>query len=272
MTTDHAPSWTAKLEWARKHLGALDIEVSAFFADKPIRARVEIDRNAKRIRVWGELAKEMPAHWPLMVGDIVHSLRGSLDHIVWALSSKNPGFATAPDGQRRQVQFPICTTAGEYFGNRKSEGQRKRRARFINSAPLAVIDSLQPHTRGNAANDQALSILNELSNEDKHHTVLIAAMVVHLPYISFEGLGGPVLELATFIKGTGLLADETPLLEVRFHAPIPEGDVKVEPITTGQIALYKEGPDGWTVPAVEFLKETENRIGRLIIPLFSQYL
>lgn len=76
--------WHDKLAWGMKHLKALDREIDAFVKDNPFSARSEVDRKAKRIRILANRYPPLPPDWSLMVGDVVHSLRSSLDHIVWA--------------------------------------------------------------------------------------------------------------------------------------------------------------------------------------------
>lgn len=93
-----------------------------------------------------------------MAGDVVHNLRGALDHLAYQLVLVgNP--ETMPYSR---IEFPIAWDAGIYekLKARKMEGMRPE--------AVKAIDELQPYKGGKG---EALWKIHELDIIDKHRTV-----------------------------------------------------------------------------------------------------
>lgn len=230
----------AKLEWARRHLDTFDGEINAWLKQGPFTTRVEVDRKAKRIRILVDAHLPMPGHWSLMVGDIVHNMRSSLDHLTYELSMRG---TTLPNkSEVRQIQFPICVKHGEYWGLKKDDGQRARRIKFVSPAAQAEIDGLQPYHRVNSAESHLLAVLGGLSNVDKHRHILVTAVLGAVPRFSVKGLGGPLSEKASITNITRSLEQGAVLTVIQFADALPESDVRVDPYLAGNVAFDEKGP------------------------------
>jgi hypothetical protein len=132
-----------------------------------------LDPNNSRFLRWVvNSIDEPPLEWATIVGDVVHNLRSSLDHLVYELSflgtRGEPGDKTA---------FPCLLTRKSWNSNdtqnAKLKGVLERHKRMLYRAqpfyrrrddvPTDVFD-LRRHN--------ALWVLQELSNDDKHRMLL----------------------------------------------------------------------------------------------------
>ena len=112
-----------------------------------------------------ELEKPAPDDLPLVIGDAFQCLRNSLDHIVFALSRKNPAM-TAQDED--VPAFPIY------------DGAVRPNARAISLLDNAARDDvrdLAPDPARKPLNQDPLWLLHKMSNRDKHREVAIALNV-----------------------------------------------------------------------------------------------
>jgi hypothetical protein len=256
-----------KLDWSRKQLEALDREIQAFFKEHPFTLRVEVEREAKRIRILSNGDLVIPEHWSLMIGDIVHAARGALDHLTWSLATLGPVQPNIQEAKR--IQFPITTNRAEYFAT--PNGQRIRRLSFVTSKAQAAFDTLQPHVRGDEADNDPLTILNGLSNEDKHRNILIVGGVGNVPRISLGGFGGPVSELANITNRARRLQKDAELTVLDFYNAIPEGQVEVDPDLIGDITFSEQGP-ARGASVVYSLKSIHKHIEDKVFPALEPFL
>jgi hypothetical protein len=90
-----------KVSRAEEHLEALRVECSAYLDSKPFEpvrpAQSESDND---LTVW-KVNHSPPLRLSVLLGDFLHSLRSSLDHIAWQLVLDNGG---TPD---KSTSFPI---------------------------------------------------------------------------------------------------------------------------------------------------------------------
>jgi len=115
-----SPSFMLKVDRAREHLHAFDVEASAWIEGKPYAAVDEPDpgpflypfpypipgTQARRFRV----VRVDPVPDPLgpIIGDCVHNLRSSLDHLALALARSFTPAMT--EGQIEGSEFPVSFT------------------------------------------------------------------------------------------------------------------------------------------------------------------
>lgn len=260
-----------KLEWARDQLESLHREIERFSEDYPYTTRVEVDREAQRIRIFLNPHIPIPDPWRFEVGNIVQNTRSSLDYIMYALSMRAP---IPPDEQQvRKIQFPISTAEGHYWGGGKNgkEGERRRRMKFVDPDAQKIIDGLQPYLRRHAPNTHLLAVLDELSNIDKHRNLLVASAVGFLPQVTFQGFGGPVLQRMVIEHGYGPVEPDTQLVGYHFPDGIPEGEVKVDPHLAMSVSFDEVGP-GLGQPVVDTLKRTQDFIRDEVFPPLEPFL
>ena len=130
----------------------------------------------------GEIIREMghAAMWGVILGEIVHNWRSSLDHLLWQLVLLDTG----KDGTTEH-QFPIASSGGQYWsktkdGEKLRDSLRERRLKGLTATHKTEIDRLQPYRTNEPGKLESLEALREMSNHDKHrllHTILLAVDV-----------------------------------------------------------------------------------------------
>jgi hypothetical protein len=149
-------------------------QISAWTSKNLISARCELREERLGFRLILEDFVEPPPldDWGLFMGECVHNLRSALDNLAFALSR----LRCDPPVKPRAIAFPIF--------NDKSQFEKRGRAKLGQMSTRAAkhIELLQPFQRdGSAAvgrpEDDALVLLQQLNNDDKHQvpTVVLLA-------------------------------------------------------------------------------------------------
>ena len=87
------PSFTRKLDWAEQHLVKIESVVTAFVNSHPYMATYAIEHKKKP--TWRLHFTATPDdRLPLIVGDVLHNVRASLDYLVGALVPSSEREAT----------------------------------------------------------------------------------------------------------------------------------------------------------------------------------
>src|SRR3954466_14053895 len=94
----------AKLEWAKQHLDILEASIKEFVDGDSCKLGVRFDVEANHYVACLREVKEVPSEWSLMVGDIVHNMRSTLDSVTYALARKNLG-RPPTEAEVKQIQF-----------------------------------------------------------------------------------------------------------------------------------------------------------------------
>lgn len=221
-----------KLHRAHVHLRELYGELNTYTAEQ--RHRVISDHT----EVAGDRIYKMSLEvieplgnpgWGLLVGDFVHNLRASLDHLVWQLvllNGKQPS---------RSNQFPICSSRERYWGS--SGGQHSIRERTLAGVAAGhreKIDSVQPFCAPfpNALDCEfhVLAVLARLSNVDKHQLIMSALVSIGevdpgmFDISTADGSGVAMIEL----QQHALFADRTEIGTVRMRGVTPGVGVKID--------------------------------------------
>lgn len=99
----------------------------------------------------------------LEVGEVIHNLRGALDHFAWQLACS---FANGQPTNPRQVYFPIC---------RPDAGKPHLDPTYLDPVEWSQIHEYQPCKGRNGRPDSwtgeyihQLTLIQQLSNDDKH--------------------------------------------------------------------------------------------------------
>lgn len=152
-----------KVERARDHLDTLDLEIKAFRSSKPYRVVREFDSEQRRHIFRVKIDRVLPTHIELTIGDAVHNLRATLDHIVWQLA-------------RRAVEEPSTYTAFPIFDDLKRWRQNMTDKRCmlleVTDGARDVIEAMQPYHRPDP-HQSILWVLHQLDIVDKHRTIQI---------------------------------------------------------------------------------------------------
>ncbi len=157
----------AKLDRSKKHLSEFD---AAFLSgDTPITTNVKVisieEQPEGRYAICSIASGDLPPDVAMPVGDAVHNLRSSLDHLVCQLAMAAGNAAACT-----RTQFPI-------FAQNTSDNV-KRIERLIGPVSpnaQAAIKALQPYQRRPAdPTSDLLWILSELDIIDKHRLLFVA--------------------------------------------------------------------------------------------------
>jgi len=142
---------TESLSDARKHIGL------------PPRDVPDLPSIHRSYRV--KFNTPLPPEWSIMLGDGIHNLRSSLDHLVWQLASKPLG-----TGASFVNEFPIYDTLTDF---KKNSAQKLR---GVSAPTRTLIQNIKPYSGGGRVGDN-LVILNRLSRFDKHRVLNLVAIV-----------------------------------------------------------------------------------------------
>lgn len=235
----------SKSEWAKGRLDDLDSEIRAIcdYADSH-GVVVEYDPNQGRYGAHTWLPGKQPlVRLSLLLGEVIHSARASLDFVTWQLAikflSREPTEDEAPS-----IQFPIAYSANSFA--------KKKVLSLIAGSAGQEISLHQPYAP-NPRHD--LAILRWLSNRDKHRLVLPLFTTVEFGVRTYHyDPGLPVGLDVTAIRHRGpdftdiessfFTGDRSkPVLEwIEFPEPL---DVKIDVEAATPMEIRFSGPTGY---------------------------
>lgn len=154
-----------KLDRAIRHWQSFNEEVDAWLESEPYCLIHESDIRSGETLLLVELLRPAPPELASIIGDCLHNLRSALDNLAYELAVAHTG-EPLPKSIEGDSGFPIL------FRDRDTKEPAKRVKRMIRGIhPKAqmIIEELQPHYPDDKEfSAHPLSVLNELSNKDKH--------------------------------------------------------------------------------------------------------
>lgn len=147
----------AKFNRAKKHFAEFESRFDTFRKESPPEFRAEDYVETGERVYYLKSVPDIPPNLRAIAGDVLQSLRSSLDHLVWHLIEAN--------GQTPTVGvsgFPIFDSRHQY------EVGKGRKVEGMSEIAKQRIDSAYPYDGGN----RPLWILNRLNNIDKHRLLL----------------------------------------------------------------------------------------------------
>lgn len=159
----------AKLDRADVHGQRLKNEVADFIDSRPFRLISEPDATIGTCRLRAEIDRPIPAiAWGVQLGEIVHALRSSLDHLAWQLAlTYRPG-----ETPSRRTEFPIFTDSAAF------DRAAPRKLACIHPRARDAIRALQPFSVYARPDRHPLWYLHELNNVDKHRVLNVVAAIL----------------------------------------------------------------------------------------------
>lgn len=207
-------SMQAKLLHANECFDSLKNEIIAWIASNPYSLAFQTNPDSTRYSVILRVNNEPPLQrWSLKVGDIVHNLRCTLDHLVYAIAIHESGQDPPPSENR--LMFPICDTSDNF------RDECKRRLATLSANANAIIEGLQPYNRPHPNVPPLLSILRNFSNTDKHKLLRLAFASAATAEIGFVGPTDMSVVKPKFIVNTGELKDGAEVIAFVFDRPTP---------------------------------------------------
>jgi len=160
----------AKLARAEEHLRCLQKEVGRWSEQRSDRMAREENDERTEFRFytnWG--APPDPTRWGLILGDGIHNVRSTLDHIVYACSGSDP-----PE----RCEFPIFLSKDQYLlpETNRLGGLYKIRG-VKNDTIRALIEGAQPWKNPKRPKYHLFWMVHELDIQDKHRLITPIAMV-----------------------------------------------------------------------------------------------
>lgn len=204
-----------KAERAKEQFRDLDAEVRAFRDSKPYEVISDKDSHPGQIDYRLASVKPVPVRIAHIAGEVIHTLRSTLDHLAYQLLlTANPN---APEKERSRVDFPI------YDPTKQTEADAFRKVQPLGVRAIDAIRKVKPYKGGN----DLLWAISVLDNINKHRTLLFASVVhgkmditdtFHALIENAWGIPMPKLEspVALFTAASGHPAEVGDVLHVGF--------------------------------------------------------
>jgi hypothetical protein len=230
----------AKLDRAENQLDALGDQLRNIFEGDAYTVGGQFNEVDYSISIVLEEREQFPViEWGLALGEAVHHIRGSLDHLVYQL-------VVAQSGRpHTSHQFPIVKKEKDWKSKVVNPPKNKRRGAldFVHRDHIAAIKRFQPYTP--TTGKPSLLTLQRFSNTDKHRLIHAAAtwlaeapqIAVRLTFpfplrsVSHEPPGTPLrkrTEIARVVPGPGINT-KSPDREVDVHTDLKLTTVFGEP-------------------------------------------
>lgn len=226
------PSWRRKYDRAEEHFQLFLAEFADHAARYPYGIRVQRHPDPKVITLHLSIEKFPDLdRWSLLLGDCIHNLRSTLDHLIYRAAINVAKADPPPD--EKILAFPVRPQDSWRLGLLRQNGPF-----------MAVFNGLRPHIRPEWKGLQPLTVLEELDNFDKHRTLnVMYAQPTSVNYGIYT-----IAEPIRFIDADcfpyfGPLQPDAELARCVAAEPIP--DVKVEwHQTVAPLISHSPGSDG----------------------------
>lgn len=168
-----------KLGRARKYLKELEAETDTWAQVDGYAIRVHPDPEPPSYVVRAEEIRPPDKSLPLLIGDLLHNARASLEYIAYALGDVGAGGKMAPE-QAERSGFPIVGDVDkDGFSGRGSDmfdSTAGHKLGVLTDDARAAIKRLQPFEQGDIWDYSDLWALNELARIDRHRFLHFGAV------------------------------------------------------------------------------------------------
>jgi hypothetical protein len=134
-----------------------------YSASDPVELVTRFDDEAGAHLVFAR-GRPPPAYLGLILGELVHDLRSALDQLAWQLALQHTELAILE--QRKvmtAIQFPISRSGKDFAEHRAIQ--------YFSPEAITLIEIRQPYQNDGSPLLNPLSLLQELSNTDKHQVL-----------------------------------------------------------------------------------------------------
>lgn len=244
MTT--VSTFTMKLVRADEHLKALNNEIATFLQIRPYEVVTKKDIPAGNLCARVIYRHAPPARLLMLIGDVLYNLRSALDHLAWSLAG------TKAD---RRTEFPI------FYEERGFLDRGREKSHDMPAPAQTTIESLQPYKGVHGLPEsEPLWLLQQLSIEDKHHTLNLVAAGVDVRLDVSTSLRHPAYGLT---GRTGYLPLEDGAEIYRIPLPANPSQVQDYSRSTFDVALDPKGP-GRGISLREGLRNMREAVAEVI--------
>lgn len=208
----------AKLGRAEELLNRLNNEVRLWNEFEPYRLVHQRDDESRTFRVVAHIRREPEiVRWSLMFADVVHNLRSTLDHLIWAILSYEYPAGVPADADK--IDFPIWDSPPKPTAN-----LRRAIDAYLSSSVRTVIEFVQPCSGLNrwGIPVHPLSFIRDFDNRDKHRLLYLAMSAVAFGRMRLRYEQQHNNDIPTTEIHTGEIKDGTTLISAKFLASHPE--------------------------------------------------
>lgn len=206
------PSYRRKLAWAAAHISDAEALISDWHRDS---YRLIFERDGKwGLTVFAEMLKALPDDLPLVVGDVLHNLWDSLDHLIFAISRKNPALTSADeDGP----QFPVSRKGVAITINNPG-------IKFLSKPAATEVVALAPDPARQPLDKDPIWLLNKTNNRDKHREIAFKPVTLPTSGVGVTYASGPG-SIQSFPEQPITLGSRVPV----FRSTLPDLHADVSP-------------------------------------------
>jgi hypothetical protein len=210
------PSWQRKLIRAEEHFNLFLAEFREHAARYPYGIAVKRYPDPRLLTIHLNVERFPDTErWSLIIGDSIHNLRSTLDHLVYTIASNVSGINPPPDSNR--LSYPMRRADFWHLGVLQQNGPF-----------MAELQGLQPDTRPEWKGLRLLTVLEELDNLDKHRTLNVMVAAPQSMVFSFAHLGTTTAYHPSYDNITTNFSPLEPDAElIRIVEPEPIPDVEV---------------------------------------------
>lgn len=154
-----------KAERAKEQLRELDARLKSFLESGAYVVAADHDSKPGQILYRLACINPVPVLIAHLAGEVIHTLRSTLDHLAYQLLLK--ATPNASEKERKGMDFPFYDPA------KQTESEAFRKIQPLGIDVVEAIRSVKPYKGGN----QLLWALNVLDNINKHRTLLTVSTV-----------------------------------------------------------------------------------------------
>jgi hypothetical protein len=233
-------SWQLKMRRANDHLSEFAELQQAYLKEFPPSVETRSwDGKSLVIRV--TVPQQPDPYWSVIITDIVHNLRSSLDSLIYAIIENNAKHLNETLSKKLQktISFPFCKNASEMkmvpglcqYGDEILKGD------IAHYQPFEYINEfVEPHEREIVLAGHPMSILQKLSNRDKHQSINFVSCYLSESFV--------VHDTQSKILKSAITKVPKSLNEFEFHYEIENGRESSSPILVPEFKVKVEDPEG----------------------------
>ena len=204
-------SFSRKLYWAGKRIEDLRQTTELWLGTDAYRFVPDTNPQTSRTVVRAKIRKPPAPELALIIGDIAHLLRVTLDHLALELAVTNNRPQTLAPKVVERSEFVIIGNSDKARGAHQFDSAAGSKLQGIDAKVRQAIKDIQPYHREAAYIEHPLWVIHELDRIDKHRRLNLTAYAFggigigngYVGQLHFEKAGhrGPVendTEVATF--------------------------------------------------------------------------
>jgi len=246
-----------RIERTKHHFEELKVIVGEFQVSEPYTIGAKHHPDTRKLIYYVSGVAPMPPLVPVLVGEVLHGFRTSLDHMAYQL------VVAAGGTPSKQSAFPVFKDAAEY------KAQSPGKVKGMRKDMIDAINALELYKGGKG---HQFWVLHELNNIDKHRLLLTAGSAfrsMDLGYIASRALreafpdkdfGPPI---SAFFKPADRMCPLKAGDELYIGAPDEKPDENLK--FAFDIALAEP-----QITESESLTETLHQLGQLVVATLAE--